>query len=341
MKKIILSFISAMLITASGAAFWMVRGLSDFDLAEHNTREVSFTLEDALLSGTLVMPRDSISPPIALIVHGDGPQDRFSGGGYLPLINTLVDAGIGVFSWDKAGVEKSTGNWLNQTMDDRADEVLTAFQAIAAQADIEIDQIGFLGFSQAGWVLPRVANRIVPAFTVIVGGAVSWREQGIYYNRIRMEAEGIDLVLIEQRLADRSLRNDALFEATATPKTNTGMTPERFRFVAGAYWENSSGMISNMKGPVLAIWGDNDLNVDAHSDSVIFQEQLKLPTGDKHVILVPNATHGLLRTNWFNFQILPDWPWYLEYVFLGMGRDAYAPQSLVQIINWIKKKPEH
>jgi dipeptidyl aminopeptidase/acylaminoacyl peptidase len=87
-----------MLITASGAAFWMVRGLSDFDLAEHNTREVSFTLEDALLSGTLVMPRDSISPPIALIVHGDGPQDRFSGGGYLPLINTLVDAGIGVFS---------------------------------------------------------------------------------------------------------------------------------------------------------------------------------------------------------------------------------------------------
>jgi alpha-beta hydrolase superfamily lysophospholipase len=341
MRKIVFLLISMMLITGSLATFWVIRGLSDFDLTEHSIREISFELEDTLLSGTLVMPIDTISPPIALIIHGDGAQDRFSGGGYLPLINTLVDAGIGVFTWDKAGVGESTGNWLNQTMDDRADEALAALQAISTQGDVVIDQIGFLGFSQAGWVLPRVANRIEPAFTVIVGGAVSWRDQGTYYSRVRMEAEGIAVVVIEQRLADRSRRYDALFDTTATPTPNTGMDPARFSFVAGAYWEDSSAMISDMKGPVLAIWGEDDLNVDAHSDSTIFQEKLMQITEDRHVVLVPNATHSLLRTDWFNYQTPSDWPWYLQYVFLGMGRDAYAPQSLLQIVNWIEATTEN
>ncbi|MFT5865094.1 MAG: hypothetical protein ACI82I_000827, partial [Gammaproteobacteria bacterium] len=31
-----------------------------------------------------------------------------------------------------------------------------------------------------------------------------------------------------------------------------------------------------------------------------------------------------------------DWPWYLQYVFLGMGRDAFSEQSLDQITEWIQ-----
>jgi hypothetical protein len=54
------------------------------------------------------------------------------------------------------------------------------------------------------------------------------------------------------------------------------------------------------------------------------------------VVTVPNATHGLLRADLFNYQLPSDWPWYLEYVFLGMGRDAHILQSLDQITEWIK-----
>jgi dienelactone hydrolase len=186
MKKLLIYAMAVVVAVSLGVAFWAADGLSDFDLSEHSVRDVSFQLGDMVLSGTLVMPRDVSSPPIAVIVHGDGAQDRFSNGGYFPLVNTLVDAGIGIFSWDKAGVGASTGNWLNQTMDDRADEALAALQAISKLDDVNLDQIGFLGFSQAGWVLPRVANRSTPAFTVIVGGAVSWRDQGTYYSRVRM-----------------------------------------------------------------------------------------------------------------------------------------------------------
>ncbi|VCU61916.1 hypothetical protein EPIB2_993 [Tritonibacter mobilis] len=36
----------------------------------------------------------------------------------------MADASIGVLFWDKAGVGASTGNWLNQSMEDRANEAL-------------------------------------------------------------------------------------------------------------------------------------------------------------------------------------------------------------------------
>ena len=341
MRKTVLIPIYVMFVIGIGAVFWVVRGLSDFDLKGHSIREVSFELDDAVLSGTLVLPMDATNPPVALIVHGDGAQDRFSDGGSLPLINTLVDAGIGVFTWDKAGVGQSTGNWLDQTMEDRADEALAAFQAIFALDDIGFDQIGFLGFSQAGWVLPSVAKKMTPAFTVLVGGAVSWRDQGTYYNRVRMGSEGVAEEEIEQRLADRILRNDALFDASFAPPLTTDMDPARFRFVAGAYWEDSTDFISGMTGPILAIWGQDDLNVDAVSDSVIFQEQLMPLTENRQVVMIPNATHGLLRADIFNYQLSSDWPWYLQYVFLGMGRDAFTQQSLEQIAEWVHASVEN
>jgi hypothetical protein len=57
---------------------WAVEDLMDFDLSTHDVREISFTVEDAVLSGTLVLPHNCENPPIALTIHGDGPQDRFS-----------------------------------------------------------------------------------------------------------------------------------------------------------------------------------------------------------------------------------------------------------------------
>jgi hypothetical protein len=337
MKKIILFLLFILLIVG---VLWAVDGLMDFDLGAHDVREVSFTVGDTVLSGTLVLPHDVDSPPIALTIHGDGPQDRFSDSGYLPIINTLLDAGIGVFTWDKAGVGSSTGNWLEQTMTDRATEALAARLAIAELDTIDIDQIGFLGFSQAGWVLPRVANEITPAFTVIVGGAVSWRDQGTYYNRVRLTAQGVPATEITQRLKERIEKNDALFSEPITEATQTDMDPDRLRFVANAYWEDSTAAIAGMQGPVLAIWGEKDLNVDAVTDAATYTAQLAPLSDQRSVIMVPNATHGLLRADLFNYQLPTDWPWYLEYLFIGMGRDAFAPQSLDQITQWINTSVE-
>ena len=51
--------------------------------------------------------------------------------------------------------------------------------------------------------------------------------------------------------------------------------------------------------------------------------------------MVPNGTHGLLRADLFNYQLPSDWPWNLQYLFLGLGRDAHAQVSTDQIAYWI------
>lgn len=314
-----------------------VVGLADFELDTLTLKEVSFNSKDAQLAGTLIMPPNVENPPIALIIHGDGPQNRFSGGGYLPLIHAFIDAGIGVFTWDKAGIGQSTGNWLDQSMQDRSDEALAARQAIADVSNIEMDNIGFLGFSQAGWVLPRVANEIAPAFTIIVGGAVSWRNQGTYYDKIKMQLEGAPEDQITLRLNDRLNENDKIFASPTNPSTAPDMPTDRFNFVANAYWEDVTDLIGGMKGPVLGIWGRDDLNVDPIVNSSIYQEHLAPLSDTRKVVIIADAAHGLQRSIWFNYQSSNEWPWYLEYLYLGMGRNFYSDGSLSEITGWIKR----
>ncbi|EOV0288666.1 alpha/beta hydrolase family protein [Salmonella enterica] len=72
--------------------------LSDFDLSGYGQqRVISFNHHQDVLQGTLILPPDKVHPPLVLIIHGDGPQDRWSGDGYLPLVNFLILQGIGVF----------------------------------------------------------------------------------------------------------------------------------------------------------------------------------------------------------------------------------------------------
>ena len=81
MKRAFIYAAAIVVAVSIAAVFWVLRGLSDFDLSEHTQREITFAVDDAVLSGTLIMPKDIIAPPIAIIVHGDGAQDRFSNGG--------------------------------------------------------------------------------------------------------------------------------------------------------------------------------------------------------------------------------------------------------------------
>ncbi|WP_447887723.1 alpha/beta hydrolase family protein [Serratia fonticola] len=106
--------------------FSLIR-LSEFELSDDgHQRTISFEHHQDILEGTLILPSGKISPPLVLLVHGDGAQDRWSEGGYIPLVNFLVAQGVAVYSWDKPGVGASSGNWLAQTLSDRAEEAASA-----------------------------------------------------------------------------------------------------------------------------------------------------------------------------------------------------------------------
>lgn len=337
LKKFVILGVSGICAVLLGFAVFVFQNASDMELKNARLSTLKFRSGGADLVGTLALPLNVQSGPVALIIHGDGPMDRFASDGYFPLINSLLDAGIGVFTWDKQGIGESTGNWLNQSMSDRATEAVAALTQVRKESGVATDKVGFLGFSQGGWVIPRAASEGDPGFSVIIGGAVNWRRQGIYYTRLRLADEGRAQDEIDAIVRKEYEKNDEVFgnpNEKCSPYVFPDMDRAHFNFVLKNYNEDVTPALKTMKGPVLALWGALDLNVNTAEDSEVYKE-LFSGARDRQIIVVPNATHGLLRAGLFNYQLMSQWPLWKEYLFVALGRHSYAPGSLNLVSSWI------
>lgn len=330
MKKApILACVIALLV---GVALFGVR---DFSLDHHRVSQLSFSVQDRRVAGTLVMPQGEGPFPIALIVHGDGPATRFLDGAILPFVNALLDKGIGVFAWDKPGTGDSPGNWLAQSMIDRSAEAVAAFHAVSGLEVAQGAAVGFVGFSQAGWVVPEAVRQVDPAFTALIGAAVNWRDQAAYLTRQRLISEGVSAARAAEASVAQQLRDDAaLRRDTPDPAAFPGMDADRLAFVHRNYAADSTQALSDLKGPVLALWGAGDRNTDPQRNASRFGVALR-SDARADLWVVPAATHSLLKAGLFNYQTPQGWPWYAKWAYLGLGRRAYAEGALDLITDWI------
>lgn len=308
MKKTVLYSVLTFIGVVFLFGLLFLRGLSDFDLSEYPHTEVQFSTDQGLIAGTLILPGEADDPPVAIFVHGDGPQDRFSSDGYLVQMRLLLEAGIGVYSWDKPGVGQSEGNWLHQSMSDRAREADAALRVVQQIDHVDAAKVGFLGFSQAGWVVPEAAGPgSKAAFAILVGGAVNWEEQGAYYGRQRRAQE--------------------------IPRAS--MTADRSAFVERNRGADGRDALAKVSVPLLALFGSGDLNVDPVADSETYRQIVMPLRLENKVVVVPEATHGLLRAPLFNYQLVSQWPDWLLAMYVMTGRYAFAPGVWQQTADWI------
>lgn len=330
MIKYIVSF---SIMTAILFIFLLSR-LSDFELSgEGQQRTISFKYNNDVLEGTLILPSDKVSPPFVLLVHGDGPQDRWSEGGYIPLVKFLVSQGIAVFSWDKPGVGGSAGNWLAQTMSDRAEEAASALQNLREQPELKKSRGGYLGFSQAGWVVPQASQLTTTEFAVLIGAAINWRNQGIYYTGQRLKAEGHAMpYILEAKKYEAQVFDRQFTEQAATLPCNSQCTRQDFERRNSR--ADARKDVSVLQTPVLILMGKDDRNVDPDETVAVWAETL--PSGTSRCIReLPGATHGLLRSEWFDYQLSSQWPLWKQGLFLLSGRYAYSPGALRTVSSWI------
>lgn len=152
--------------------------------ADHQSVEVRFQSGCETLAGTLYLPRSEGPHPAVAFVHGSGEAHRLGfGGGWIT--TPLVEAGIAVLAYDKRGVGESEGACCpgdDGAFDAIATDAAAAVDLLRFREDIDHSHIGLLGVSQAGWVIPIVADRSPDvAFTVIFSGsAVSIGEEILY-----------------------------------------------------------------------------------------------------------------------------------------------------------------
>ncbi|MTH46016.1 alpha/beta hydrolase family protein [Intestinirhabdus alba] len=312
---------------------FLLSRLSDFDFGDARQRIISFEHHQNVLEGTLLLPPGKTSPPFVLLIHGDGPQDRWSEEGYIPLVNHLLSRGIAVFSWDKPGVGKSSGNWLAQTMSDRAEEAAFALQKLREQPELQNSRGGYLGFSQAGWVVPRASQEAPVDFLILVGAAINWRNQGIYYTGQRLKAEGHTGAAIVQAKRREAEAFDRQFtaEAAALPCRSrcTRQDFERRNSRADATRD-----ITALHTPVLILMGGDDRNVDPDETIAVWSSMLPADT-HRCIRRIEGATHGLLRSAWFDYQQAAQWPWWKQGLFVLSGKHAWSPGALNILSSWI------
>ncbi|MFF9351533.1 alpha/beta hydrolase family protein [Streptomyces sp. NPDC014734] len=302
--------IALALITASAVAVVITQ--NSYDLREER---VALRHAGATLDGVLALPRTGDGPyGLVVFVHGDGPVDATHETFYRPIWESFARAGYASLSFSKPGVAGSEGNWLDQSMEDRADETLAAVAWARARPDIDGGRIGLWGASQAGWVMPKAAARDTRLqFVIAVAPAVDWQRQGRYNLLAELRRDGASeaeraAALNRRETTLRLLRGGASFDAYrdaigaetvgadegADDGGADGMTADRWRFIAKNYTANATADLRAMRGtPVLLVLGGHDINVDVADTEKAYRALL--PHGTLQVRHIPDATHSLVK----------------------------------------------
>ncbi|MFJ3979868.1 alpha/beta hydrolase family protein [Streptomyces sp. NPDC090021] len=254
------------------------------------------------LHGVLALPVRGKGPfPLVVFVHGDGPVDATHDTFYRPMWEAFARSGYASLSWNKPGVGGAPGDWLDQSMDDRAAEAADAIAWARGRPDVDGARIGLWGASQAGWVLPGIAaqdRRI--RFVIAVSPAVNWHRQGRYNLLAELRRDGASDEEVATALRRREtglelLGRGASYEeyvhALGDPD---GMTAARWRFVTKNHTADASADLPALRGiPVLLVLAGHDVNVDTAETEAAYRRLLPGPA--LRVAHYPDATHALVR----------------------------------------------
>ncbi|MFI8828772.1 alpha/beta hydrolase family protein [Streptomyces sp. NPDC053431] len=263
--------------------------------------KVSLRHDGALLEGVLALPERGEGPfGLVVFVHGDGPVDATHETYYRPLWESFARAGYASLSFSKPGVGGSEGDWLEQSMDDRAEETLAAVAWARGRPDIDGRRVGLWGASQAGWVLPKVAARDGRLqFVIAVSPAVNWLRQGRYNLLAELDRDGASAQDKEAALRRRETVLDLLKHGgtfaryRAVVGDGDGMTAGRWAFIARNYRADATGDLAAMRGtPLLLVLAGHDVNVDVAETEAVYRATL--PAASLTVVHYPAATHSLV-----------------------------------------------
>lgn len=271
--------------------------------------DVRFSNGDVHLAGTLISPLQRSKHPAIILVHGSGPLNREW---MLPFARFLVRHGIAVLGYDKRGVDKSTGDWKTASLDDLAGDVVAAFEYLKTRGDIDHAQIGLLGVSQAGWIMPLAAVRAKDmAFLISVSGAgVPVTETTIDQTRNELTANGMRTALVEQIVGLMKLQYEfartgrgweEYIAARQTLAARMGAPPDTFpatqdhpqwQVIRRMYLYDPAPTLRSLQTPTLALFGELDNNIVAEKNKAAWEAALRAASNRDYTLrILPGANH--------------------------------------------------
>ncbi|MCG8309815.1 MAG: alpha/beta hydrolase [Cytophagales bacterium] len=285
-----------------------------------------FDFEGKKYSGLIDIPGKT---PYALIVlvPGSGRTNMVAGDEYYKnLRSQFVRFGLACAVYDKAGCGKSEGIFdYNQSVQNSSEEVLAAIRELRELKVPGADNIGLWGISRGGWICPLViAKDPNVSFWISVSGPdhletigylfeANWRIQGKSEPEIKqLASEWLDGFTIQRKggsyeeylEASPNLSKDSLILALRGGKFNTRENYLSFQKVLqNQMFDEETGLtivvpefteiLSAIKCPVLAIFGERDSQVHWRRTLALYKETL----GASHNLTIktlPNCNHNIL-----------------------------------------------
>ncbi|MEO9850213.1 MAG: prolyl oligopeptidase family serine peptidase [Reichenbachiella sp.] len=150
--------------------------------------EVTYQSEGTTISGGLWLPEKKGPHPAMVIVHGSGRATK-NAAHYMAL--HFVEMGFAVLSHDKRGVGKSEGTYVGrfntskENLELLAKDVSAGVEFLKTRSDIDTNQIGLYGWSQAGWITPIVASMQEGLkFSILISGPTVTVGEENYYSQL-------------------------------------------------------------------------------------------------------------------------------------------------------------
>ncbi|MBH0329116.1 alpha/beta hydrolase [Brevibacillus brevis] len=336
MKKKIMISIMIIVLLFGGVGFYILEQNS-FDMVE---QVVEIQTSEGKLTGTFVLPKNYTNKlGLVLFIHGDGPIDSTHDDGYKPLWERLASLGYASLSLNKRGINRSEGNWLHQSIDDRVEEARQAIAWAKEQPMIDEKQIGVWGASQAGWVIPKLAKKEPLAFSLLLSPAINWVSQGQYQTRKNMvvdgysEAEIQDKEAYDQQVLTLLEKQASYEEYVKIARENSLMAKDRWTFVSKNFLSDATNDLPNFNSSVLLILGEEDIHVDVKETERIYRDIVnpELLT----LAVFPDADHSMLSKQTANSNMQA------VIISLFAPRQITIPGYMDTIERFLKKLPQH
>ena len=268
----------------------------------YREEEVTFTNSSAkvTLAGTLTLPKGTGPFPAALLVAGSGPQDRddtiSNHKPFLILADYLTRKGIAVLRYDKRGIPKSTGVLDDATTLDLASDAEAALAYLKSRKEIDPTRIGIIGHSEGAIIAPYIAShsKDIPWLVLLAAPATKGEDTLLKQSELIARAGNLTEPQITASLAfdeeaynlvrgEKNLDklNTKLLELVKSTGMDSALPPialeQQLRTLTSPWFRffldyDPLPNLQKTTCPVLALYGQNDLQVPAKVNMPLVQK---------------------------------------------------------------------
>src|SRR5699024_4893871 len=184
----------------------------------YHHKDIIIKNDTIAIGGTLTWPKDKKAKQLVIMISGSGAQDRDESlpitdfEPFATLADSLTTAGLATFRYDDRGVNKSTGDFAETTLDMLASDVETIIEYFTNKSDHIFDQIILLGHSQGGIVGGKVATKDAAVDKLILMASTGVKLKKVIHFQVRraLAQNGFSQKQIEKEFAARQELYEAL-----------------------------------------------------------------------------------------------------------------------------------